>query len=227
MATDTDYLIIGAGPAGLQLGYFLDRAGRDYRIIEDGPTPGTFFRTFPRHRRLISINKRFTGNTDPELNLRMDWNSLLDDAAPLFTTYTRRVLSRRRRHGPLPRRLRHATACGSATTPGHPVERTDDGFTVTDQHGEPHAARRLIVATGPSKPYIPADSGHRARRGVRVRVRGPRELHRPARADHRQGQLGVRDRGQPRRDRGRHPPRRPARDPDGLADRTSSATCVR
>ncbi|HYO13170.1 MAG TPA: FAD-dependent monooxygenase, partial [Thermoanaerobaculia bacterium] len=37
------YLILGAGPAGLQLGYFLGRAGRDYLILEAGE-PGEFFR---------------------------------------------------------------------------------------------------------------------------------------------------------------------------------------
>lgn len=42
-----DCLIIGAGPAGLQLGQLLQSAGHDYRILESGPTPGTFFRTFP------------------------------------------------------------------------------------------------------------------------------------------------------------------------------------
>ena len=30
--TDVETLILGAGPAGLQLGYFLERAGRDYLI---------------------------------------------------------------------------------------------------------------------------------------------------------------------------------------------------
>ena len=47
MGTQTvDYLVIGAGPAGLQLGYFLDRAGRDYVILEAGSAPGRFFKTF-------------------------------------------------------------------------------------------------------------------------------------------------------------------------------------
>jgi thioredoxin reductase len=83
------YLIIGAGPAGLQLGYILDRAGLDYRILERGDRAGAFFQWFPRHRRLISINKVETGTEDSETNLRWDWNSLLDDG-PRFTTLTER-----------------------------------------------------------------------------------------------------------------------------------------
>jgi len=156
MATDTDYLIIGAGPAGLQLGHHLDRAGRDYRLLEAGPTPGTFFRTFPRHRQLISINKRFTGTSDPEFNLRMDWNSILSDGGPLFTNYTKRYFP------DADDMVRYLTDYATATelnisfdTRATRIERDADGFTVTDQHGEPHTARVLIMATGPSKPYIP------------------------------------------------------------------------
>ena len=79
MNTHFDYLIVGAGPAGLQLGYFLERAGRNYLILEAGDGPGTFFKQFPRHRKLISINKIYNGYEDPELSLRCDWNSLLSD----------------------------------------------------------------------------------------------------------------------------------------------------
>jgi thioredoxin reductase len=83
------YLIIGAGPAGLQLGYFLDRAGLDYQILERADCAGAFFQSFPRHRRLISVNKVETGCADPEKNLRWDWNSLLG-VGPRFTTLTTR-----------------------------------------------------------------------------------------------------------------------------------------
>ncbi|MGE0787489.1 MAG: NAD(P)-binding domain-containing protein [Sandaracinaceae bacterium] len=71
-------VIVGAGPAGLQLAYHLKRAGRDHVVLERGQ-PGEFFRRYPRHRALLSINKRFTGYDDPEKNLRWDWNSLLTD----------------------------------------------------------------------------------------------------------------------------------------------------
>jgi cation diffusion facilitator CzcD-associated flavoprotein CzcO len=51
------YLIIGAGAAGLQLGYYLQQAGCDYLTLEREHQVGAFFKHFPRHRRLISLNK--------------------------------------------------------------------------------------------------------------------------------------------------------------------------
>ena len=69
-----DYLIIGAGPAGLQLGYFFEKNGRDYLILEAGESAGTFFEHYPRHRKLLSINMIYTGYCDPDVQLRYDWN---------------------------------------------------------------------------------------------------------------------------------------------------------
>jgi hypothetical protein len=57
-----EYLVIGAGPAGLQMGRFLHLAGREYLIVEAGPEPASFFRTFPRHRVLSTDdNSLFEG----------------------------------------------------------------------------------------------------------------------------------------------------------------------
>ncbi len=90
MKTKFDYLIIGAGPAGLQLGYFLGKNNHDYLIIEKTNEPGNFFKTFPRHRKLLSINKVHTGTDDREANLRWDWNSLLSDSEEmLFKHYSK------------------------------------------------------------------------------------------------------------------------------------------
>lgn len=35
-----DYIVVGAGPAGLQLGYFLEKAKRNYIILERNSIPG-------------------------------------------------------------------------------------------------------------------------------------------------------------------------------------------
>ncbi|MGH3941580.1 MAG: NAD(P)-binding domain-containing protein [Pseudonocardiaceae bacterium] len=162
MSTSTDYLVIGAGPGGLQLGYFLQQAGRDYLILEAGPTAGTFFRTFPRHRQLISINKTHTGVADPEFNLRMDWNSLLgDDPDLLFTSYTERYFPHAddmvRYLGDFAAamglRVRYRTQVTEIR------EDTDGTFQVTAADGAEYRALRLIVATGPAKSYLPTIPG--------------------------------------------------------------------
>jgi thioredoxin reductase len=161
MPEAVDYLIIGAGPAGLQLGYFLHRAGRDYVILEAGATAGTFYRDFPRHRQMISINKPHTGWDDPELNLRMDWNSLLsDDPDLLFTRYTDRYFPHADDY------LRYLGDFAAANglnvefrTRAVQVARQEGEFAVTDDSGRVHRARRLIVATGFSAPYVPEIPG--------------------------------------------------------------------
>lgn len=84
------YCVIGAGPGGLQIAYFLHRAGRDVVVLERSMHVASFFADYPRHRKLISINKRFTGRGDAEFNLRHDWHSLIsDNETLLFTRYSR------------------------------------------------------------------------------------------------------------------------------------------
>lgn len=86
-----EYCVVGAGPGGLQLGFFLERAGRDYVIFERDGLAGAFYLKYPRHRKLISINKRHTGKTNKEFNLRHDWNSLIsDDESLLMTKYSKK-----------------------------------------------------------------------------------------------------------------------------------------
>ncbi|XP_070551815.1 FAD-dependent oxidoreductase domain-containing protein 2-like [Ptychodera flava] len=89
MPTYRETIIIGAGPAGLQMGHYMNKAKRDYVILEASNKPGHFFTHEPRHGLLISINKRFNPFPEFEYNMRHDWNSLLsDDRSLLFTKYT-------------------------------------------------------------------------------------------------------------------------------------------
>jgi cation diffusion facilitator CzcD-associated flavoprotein CzcO len=128
--------------------------------LEAGSAPGSFFSTFPRHRELISSNKRYTGSDDPEFNLRMDWNSLLsDDPALRFTSYSERYFP------PADDLVRYlgdfAAAFRLRVQYGIRVTRiTRNGcFRATDERGNSYEANRLIVATGVSKPYIPPIPG--------------------------------------------------------------------
>jgi len=154
------YLVIGSGPAGLQLSYYLQRAGADYLTLERESEPARFFRTFPRHRRLISLNKVHTTATDPEIRLRWDWNSLLnDDPDLMFPKYTtdyfpsaddmvRYLDDFQRIHGLA---VRYDTAVER-------IERVDDGFAVHTA-GETLHGGCVIVAAGWARPYVPAIRG--------------------------------------------------------------------
>ncbi|MDJ0840494.1 MAG: NAD(P)-binding domain-containing protein [Acidobacteriota bacterium] len=153
-----DYLILGAGPSGLQLAYFFQKSGFDYLMLEAGDQPGHFFRTHPRHRMLISINKVHTGYDHKDLNLRYDWNSLLcDNDDLLFPKYTKRffpdadVLCRY-----LVDFADHYGLNMSLNTRIGRVERgTDDLFSLTAEDGRVFKGRRLVVAAGFTKPYVP------------------------------------------------------------------------
>ena len=155
-----EYLIIGAGPAGLQLGYYLEQAGRNYLILESGDSPGTFFKTFPRHRQLISINKRFTGTDNPEFNLRLDWNSLLsEDPDLLFTKYSHRFFPEADDFvryladfaGHFALKIKYNCRITQVTKKNQ--------FQLRDEQGNTYTGRRLIIATGVSQPHLPQIPG--------------------------------------------------------------------
>jgi thioredoxin reductase len=151
-----DYVVIGAGPAGLQLAYLLQKAGRDYLVLEAGSTPGTFYRTFPRHRRMISINKPHTAWQDQEKDLRVDWNSLLsDDPGLRFTRYTGRYFPHADDY------VRYLTDFGHGLNIryGCRVRQVAKGFEVACENGETYRAERVIVATGIGAMNVPAIPG--------------------------------------------------------------------
>ena len=69
-------IIIGAGPAGLQMAHFLK--DEEYLILEKSDTVCSFFEKFPRHGKLISLNK--------SKNLKFDWNAFI--GGPSFREYS-------------------------------------------------------------------------------------------------------------------------------------------
>jgi thioredoxin reductase len=84
LLSEAEVCIVGAGPAGLQLGHLFDHADNrpSFVILERAASAGSYFQVYPRHRKLISINKRSTGRErvtpgGRDYNLRHDWHSLL------------------------------------------------------------------------------------------------------------------------------------------------------
>eukprot|EP01062_Namystynia_karyoxenos_P080196 TRINITY_DN8603_c0_g1_i1.p1 TRINITY_DN8603_c0_g1~~TRINITY_DN8603_c0_g1_i1.p1 ORF type:complete len:727 (+),score=168.33 TRINITY_DN8603_c0_g1_i1:90-2183(+) len=91
-AEQRDIVVLGAGPAGVQVAHSLSKLGEDFVVLERAPHAGSYFDKFPINRKLISINKVHTSNPDPDFQLRHDWNSLLGaPGARRFTNYTKEL----------------------------------------------------------------------------------------------------------------------------------------
>ena len=155
-----DYIVIGAGPAGLQMGYFLRKQKQNFIILERGDKAGTFFKKFPRHGQLISTNKVCTGYDDREINLRWDWNSLLnDDDRLLFKNYSQAYFPESQSlttylqdfadYYQLP--IKYEVEVVKISK--------NQNFEIEDSCGNSYSCRYLIIATGVSLPFVPSIPG--------------------------------------------------------------------
>lgn len=154
-------LIIGAGPAGLQLAHFLDQAGEDYLVLERAETAGSFFEHYPRHGTLLSINKVHTGYDDLESRRRYDWNALLcEDEALQFREFSldyfpsaAQLVAYLRAFA---ERLDLTIAYNSAVVR---IARDRGRFVLTLADDRTYTCERLFVATGIPNATLPAIEG--------------------------------------------------------------------
>lgn len=157
MKTEFDYIVVGAGPAGLQAGYGLQKNKRDYLILDSAKEAGAFFKKYPRHKKLISINKVYTGFDDPDLNLRWDWNSLLcDDPEFRFSNISKKYFPASKDM------VTYLNAYAEKyqlniryQSKVKRIQKDEKGFLITLSSGDVYRAKRVIMATGVSKPFVP------------------------------------------------------------------------
>ena len=159
--TPVENLIIGAGPGGLQLAHDFKQLGRDYLVLEKAEQAGDFFATYPRHRRLISINKVYSDAQSRDEALRFDWNSLLcDNDDLLFKNYNVNFFPPA---GDLVKMLndfaKYYELDIKYKSEVTKVEHADDGYRVTMADGDSVTCDRLYVATGRWKPRVPGFTG--------------------------------------------------------------------
>lgn len=156
-----DYLIIGAGPAGLQMAYHFEKSKKNYLLIEKSDKSGSFFSKFPRHRKLISINKVYTGTDDPEVKLRWDWNSILSDDQDLrLEKYSKEYFpgadSLVNYLNEYAEKFELNISYNSEVTK---VSKINDQFIVEIANGTVYQTKILVVGTGIFKPYTPDIKG--------------------------------------------------------------------
>ena len=154
-STRTDVCIVGAGPAGLQAAYLLKRKGLSVVVLERGEAVGSFFRQFPRHRQLISINKVNTGLSHADARFRYDWNSLINDEGLEFGSFSRKYFP------PADDYVRYLEDFAApladdirCNTEVRRIDRCDGQFCVSCTDGSRIVADHVIAATGVSKPWI-------------------------------------------------------------------------
>ncbi|UII24656.1 NAD(P)-binding domain-containing protein [Fulvivirga maritima] len=160
-----DYIILGAGPAGLQLGYFMEHSSADYLILERGEAPGTAFKKFPRHGTLISINKVHTGYDNHEIKLRWDWNSLLSKNEDLtFRRYSKEYFPKAK---DLVEYLKDYAKDANLNVAynkmiakiSKALESSEGNFELKTTDGDSFYCNKIIIATGFSQPYLPSIPG--------------------------------------------------------------------
>ena len=154
MASRTEVLIIGSGPAGLQAGYFFNQRGIDFRILERAPHVSAFLRKFPRHRTFISVNKVNTGLSNPDMRMRYDWNSLINDEEILFGHHSKAYFPKADDFTAYAERFARPFAdkirCESDVVE---ISKEEDTFSVICADGSVHHAAKVIVATGVSQAW--------------------------------------------------------------------------
>ena len=137
-STATDIAVIGGGQAGLALGYFLARAGHDFKILEAAAQPAAAWRQRWDSLRLFTPVRY---SSLPGLPFPGDPDSYpgRDEVAAYLTDYARRL--------ELPVELNSRVRS---------LRRIDGGYLV-ELDDRRYEARQVVVATGPFQvPVVPA-----------------------------------------------------------------------
>lgn len=134
----------------------------DYVLFERSGIVGSFSAKYPIHRRLISINKQYTGKGNPQFNQRHDWNALLTDK-PGLETFANYSTSYWPHADDLVRYLDDFTKAENInvqySTEITTIEKVNEKFTLEDARGNVYNCDKVIVATGIASPKIPDITG--------------------------------------------------------------------
>lgn len=149
-------IVLGAGPAGIQLACYFQQAGVPYVVLEKASCGASFFSKFPHSKTLISLNKKYTGETDLDFNLRHDWNSLLSDEPCLFSDFSDALYpSSTDLHAYLNEFVRRFSLNIVYNTLVQSIEKTERGTFVLRAEEKTYECARLVVASGLSLPHYP------------------------------------------------------------------------
>ena len=160
---DYGAVIVGSGPGGLQVAYYLSRLGIDHAVISADPAPGGMFRQFPFFQRLLSWTKPHAphahGSREYE---RYDFNSLV-----AFEPENRAVMpglmdgssefpSRAEMEAGMAEFVRRTGLAVRYDTPWQGTSREGERYVLHTPDGD-YRTRVPIFAVGVAEPQLPDD----------------------------------------------------------------------
>ena len=158
-----DVVVVGSGPGGLQVSYYLSRLGIDHAVISADPAPGGMFRQFPFFQRLLSWTKPHTAFAHESREYeRYDFNSLV-----AFEPRNRAVMpdlmdgssefpSRAEMEAGMVEFVRRTGLAVRYETPWQSTSREGELFVLHTPDGD-YRTRVPIFAVGAAEPLLPDD----------------------------------------------------------------------
>jgi thioredoxin reductase len=158
-------VVVGSGPGGLQLSYFLARLGVEHAVISAEDAPGGMFQRFPVFQRLVTWTKpQAPTERDSQRYEWFDWNSLLADE-PEHRYLVRDLMDRASyfpTRGEMEKGLSsfaaHAGVSVRYGTVWQGTRRGADGFVLSTSDGE-YRCKVAVFAVGMAQPWKPAIEG--------------------------------------------------------------------
>lgn len=154
-------IVVGSGPGGLQVSYFLRRLGVHHAVLSADPAPGGMFRRYPLFQRLNTWTKPYAL---AERRTRpyewYDWNSLVGDepahrsTVPEFMDGTSYFPSRAEMARGLEAFAERTGVQVRYDCRWEATRREDDGFALETSDG-PYRSRAVIFAIGMAEPWKP------------------------------------------------------------------------
>jgi thioredoxin reductase len=158
-------VVVGSGPGGLQISYFLSQLGIGHAALSADPVPGGMFRRYPLFQRLITWSKP---HAPADRGTRpygwYDWNSLLADEplhlalVPEFMDGTSYFPSRLEMERGLTAFAKRARVQVRYDTRWEATRRSGDEFVLITSDGE-YQSRAVVFAVGMAEPWKPSVAG--------------------------------------------------------------------